>query len=182
MMISKKAQQLGSSMIETLIALFLLAIGLLGALSLQVNSLDSNQRALFASEALLIGNDMVDQMYAIRDAAYSGLDTLAEINAATGTLESELGALKTVDAGDAAPGCTAPNSSCDLAGQVDVANYRWKTSLSERLPSGQGTISENAGVYSVTVYWDDAKTGATGLDCGNDPAVDLRCFSMEVQL
>jgi len=51
------------------------------------------------------------------------------------------------------------------------------------LPSGQGTVSGGGAnsVFTITVMWDDARTGATGTNCSGDTTVDLTCFTLSTR-
>ena len=46
------------------------------------------------------------------------------------------------------------------------------------LPAGRSIIAVNAGVLVVSIMWDDEGTGATGTGCGNNPDVDLTCYTV----
>jgi len=62
--LKKNIMQQGIGMIEMLVALVLLGVGLLGALSLQANGLQSNQRANFVTEAHFLAQEMADKILA----------------------------------------------------------------------------------------------------------------------
>jgi type IV pilus assembly protein PilV len=54
----------------------------------------------------------------------------------------------------------------------------WST-IVQNLPAGRGIISSpSASELVIAVMWDDEGTGATGTNCGTDPAVDLTCYSV----
>lgn len=59
---SKIKLQKGASLIEVLIALFLLAVGLLGVLAMQTESLKLNQQSYGSTQALFLANDAVERM------------------------------------------------------------------------------------------------------------------------
>ena len=62
-------------------------------------------------------------------------------------------------------------------GVITMLGQNWAT-LVQNLPSGRGTItSPVANELLIRVMWDDEGTGATGTNCGTDPATDLTCFS-----
>jgi type IV pilus assembly protein PilV len=48
------------------------------------------------------------------------------------------------------------------------------------MPAGRGISNNNSDGLVVTVMWDDEGTGATGTNCGPDPAVDLTCYTLVV--
>ena len=69
-----KKQQSGFSLIEVLVATVIMAIGILGIAGLQVVSLQQNRSSLLRSEALQIGNDIIDRMRANPELAYAPVD------------------------------------------------------------------------------------------------------------
>ncbi len=54
----------------------------------------------------------------------------------------------------------------------------WNTQNAALLPSGQGTVTgAGAGsVFTVTVMWDDTRSGKTGTGCDPNNTDDLKCF------
>ncbi len=87
-------QQIGAGFIEVLVALVILAIGLLGVMSMQVQGITSNQRALFASEANLLAEDMVDRIFALGvtgavNGEYNGVGTAANCDSVGNGLADE---------------------------------------------------------------------------------------------
>lgn len=61
---------LGASMIEVLVALFVLAIGLLGVIALQTESLKLNNQAYSATQALFLANEMAERIRVDTDSFY----------------------------------------------------------------------------------------------------------------
>jgi hypothetical protein len=69
---------------------------------------------------------------------------------------------------------------CTAIQMVNSDAQAWKTNV-ETLPSGRGLITQpTPTTLVVSVMWDDEGTGATGTDCGNDPEVDLTCYSITI--
>jgi type IV pilus assembly protein PilV len=158
----------GSSLIEVLIALLVLAIGLLGVLSLQANGLNSNQRAIFVSEAHYLANDMADRIMAFG-------------NTPAGAIGGEF---DDTDTDNAYPSvdCSGGCSSVD-----DIINHdqsQWKTLVDDSsLPGARGQVFWEPPVYTIRVMWDQDRTGASGIDCAsNNKEVNLTCFQMQIQL
>jgi len=58
------ATQSGFSLIEVLVSLFVLAIGLLGVIAMQINSVKSNQRAQYTAVVKILAADFTDRIYA----------------------------------------------------------------------------------------------------------------------
>ena len=162
-------------MVEMLVALFLLGVGLLGALSLQANGLQSNQRASFVTEAHFLAQDMSEKII-----AYGS--TLSNGNA--GANNGEYGGTDTGPATYVDPGCGSIGSSCDLANTVLLDQFNWQQSLNNSgLPSARGVVSWNDSTYTVRVMWDRDRTGATGTNCNSpDKTVNLTCFDMQLSL
>ena len=127
-------------MVEVLVALVVLAIGLLGIAALYLNSLQSGRTAIYRTQAVNLAADLADRIRANRTA-----------QAAYGTLFAD--AEVAVAACDTTGGCI----DTDLAAS-DLA--RWKNTLAQMLPNGQGqvvvTLPVAAGEptnYVVTVQW-----------------------------
>ena len=159
--------QRGVGLIEMMVALFILAIGLLGILAMQAVGVKSTQRATFSTEAQIIAADIVDRILAHNDidnpdddADYADRDT-----------------------------ATAQNANCDVvvgcADQVEHDLFEWKQIVS-RLPAGRGFVDYNGGtgIYTITVVWDNELTGTTpsgepAADCANE---ELACYQLEVKI
>jgi type IV pilus modification protein PilV len=58
----RTAKQTGSSLVEVMVALFVLAIGLLGILALQSKSMQYNQSAHIYSQAIYLANDIAERI------------------------------------------------------------------------------------------------------------------------
>jgi hypothetical protein len=72
-------------------------------------------------------------------------------------------------------------SSCTTATQIAAwDNYEWQSYLNSSLPSGTGTVQRNpSGTFTITVMWDEARTGVAGTNCSGNPNVDLKCYKMD---
>src|SRR3974390_2387698 len=122
----------GFTLVEVLVALVVLAIGLLGIAKLMLFSSHSNDSAYLRSQATALANEILDNMRANRAAAINGsYDTAAATAPAVpGTLCEAAGA------------CTAPQVAL-----YDV--YKWKRRLNANsglappgaLPFGQGSVT-----------------------------------------
>jgi type IV pilus assembly protein PilV len=131
----RRAQR-GMTLVETLIALLVLSIGLLGIAGLQMTSLQNNRGAHLRSQAAVLAYDIADRMRANRTVALTG----------TGYTVA-LGAPKTV---------------VDLM-TLDLKN--WKDALTNTLPAGDGQIDLLAGnVVRIRVVWKDSVGAAQQFD------------------
>ena len=134
-------------MVEVLVALVVLAIGLLGIAALYLNSLQSGRTAIYRTEAVNLAADLADRIRMNRtaQAAYASVFTATA---------APVGACSTTG------GCT----DVELA-TTDLAN--WKTSIGQLLPGGQGQVAVTAptavdepATYVVTVRWSEVGEAA----------------------
>ena len=166
-------RQRGLSMIELLVAVLVLAIGVLGITALQMVSLQNNRGALYRAEAVQLAYDMMDRIRAnpegaVPGAAYDGL--------AMG------------DGPPASVDCVA--NACTQAQMVTFDQSVWKCSLGNfnddaqcvafraggvlppaadqpGLPQGDGSVAvDGVGVVTITVNWTepDGQVGTVTID------------------
>jgi type IV pilus assembly protein PilV len=139
----RTAKQTGSSLVEVMVALFVLAIGLLGILAMQSKSMQYNQSAHVYSQAVYLANDIAERIRLNPTASYIvGVDD--EVTAST-------------DCG---------NNACpsDALAQWDV--QEWKAAVDKALPSGKAGIAAVAGVAAVKieVSFDDSRSEGSGTE------------------
>lgn len=147
--ISTHQRESGFSLIEVLIALLVLAIGLLGLAALQAQGLRFNHDAYVRTQATHIAYDIVDRMRVNRTnlAAYT-----------------------------AAP-AVAPFACDPTVSTVAMDLECWYAGLAASLPGGTGLITTNAtaNFFDVTVRWIDrtprdfagvVKAPSTAAECG----------------
>jgi type IV pilus assembly protein PilV len=111
---ASREKQSGFTLVEVLVALFILAIGLLGLAGLQIKGISGSKSALFNSQATVCAQDIIDRMSANRNAAAQN----------PSPYQIELGA---------APSLSLPVTILD-----DLTS--WQNLLSN-LPEGQGSIT-----------------------------------------
>ncbi len=148
--------QRGLSLLEAMIALVIISVGLLGIAALQINALKQNNSAYWHSKAVWIAHDMAERMRANSSVTndYIGIDTATPY----------------------AQDCQA--APCTPAQMVVADAADWKAMV-ETLPSGRGIIRNPvANETEIAVMWDDEGTGANGTNCGNDPDIDLTCYTI----
>lgn len=152
----------GFTLLEVMIALVIFSIGLLGLAGLQAGGLRSNTQARLRTVSVIQAYDMADRIRAnprgVTDGDYNALD----------------------DTTPTAGNCVT--NTCTAAQMATYDYYEWVTTNQNVLPSGHGTVSSSvvAGVrlFSVTVMWDEERTGVTGTNCSGDPTVDLKCYAL----
>ncbi len=145
---SMRARSGGFSLLEVLVAVFVLSIGVLGIVGLQVVSLQNNRAALFRSDAAQLASDIIDRIHANPGVNY------APVNLGAGP--------------PAASDCVANACSGPQMATFDTA--QWKCALGAyeddgvctgfgiegTLPGGDGSITLNGTIYTIRVQWEDA--------------------------
>jgi type IV pilus assembly protein PilV len=145
----------GFTLIEVLIAVLVLAVGLVGLAGIQASGLQMNDSAYMRSQASILAQDIADRARAntrgFRNGAYD--DPSADIHD---------------DCQEHANRCTAKEMA-----QTDVKV--WQDSVAALLPDGEGTICQdgnspdsgssasspacNGGEYVVKIWWTDDRSG-----------------------
>ena len=130
---ASRRSQRGVGLIEVLIAILVVALGVLAIARLQTNMVRFNQSALLRSQASLLVYDLTDRMRADLQGAIDGL----------------------YDRGftDALPG-TGTLQAAELT--------EWLTRVDERLPNSEGAVATNGNFTTVSIRWDDSR-GEEGL-------------------
>lgn len=155
-----KGAQRGFSMMEILITMVVLSIGLLGLAGLQVSGLQNNQSSYYRTVAMQQAYNISDRIRANPAGESAGdYDSISGVGTNPGCIST---------------GCTPAQMS-----QYD--QYEWNTDNANLLPTGKGTVTRSGNLFTVTVMWDDQRTGATGTNCSGNPQVDLTCFKMSFE-
>lgn len=141
------ATQRGVGLLEVLIAVLVMAIGLLGIAALQATALRNAESSMERSQAVV-------QTYAILDAMRANADS-ARGGAYNYTMTSA---------------CAAPAAST-LATR-DVAD--WLAAIKASMGSGAcGGIACDANACTVQVRWDDSRASAGSADAATDAALTV---------
>lgn len=126
-----KIKHAGFTLLEVAISMGVLAIGLLGLVSLQAVSLKNSSSVLYRSQATNLAHSIIDAM---------------RVN------KSALGSY--VTAMEPAPECKLLDLNGNIAENDLMA---WKNTLACTLPQGTGSIAVNGNFVTVTVRWDDSR-------------------------
>lgn len=142
------ARQRGFTLVETMVALVVLSIGLLGVAKLVTGAVHANDSGYMRGQATQLAYEILDEMRANRP-----------------------GALSYVGAGTSTDCSTAPCTPAALAG-LDM--YNWNARVAATLPNGVGTVTPSAGaagtVATIVVTWDDSQAQwAFGTAAGSTP-------------
>ncbi len=124
-------KEAGATLIEVLIAMVVLAIGLLGLAGLQATSIQSNHSAYYRSQATLLASDLADRMRANR--------TEALTNAYLTNF----------------PTSSANNSVSGTAAEKDIAE--WLNRLAVTLPDGTGKVEKDNALITISIRWNDTR-------------------------
>jgi type IV pilus assembly protein PilV len=180
-------QQAGVSLIEVLIAVLVLAIGLLGIAGLQTAALTNNLTSYQYSQAAILAQSMAERMRGNRQAVLGNSYSL--------TPGATAAASQNCTSGSCTPAQQALWDAAVFYAQVTgatVANVPTLTSQNTSgavagLPSGAASISctnpyTNNGSCVITVYWDPGRNAtATNYSCSTSDSTALRCFVLAVQ-
>jgi type IV pilus assembly protein PilV len=130
------ARQRGSSLIEVMVALLILAVGLLGFAGMQTRGMQMARKSYSHSQAAFLAEDLVERMRANATAVTAGNYKLAKSSAVPSTTAT----------------CTA-SSPCSPAALASKDLNSWAQMLSTVLPSAQFEVksAQVGGVNSVTV-------------------------------
>ena len=160
-------------MIELLVAVLVLAIGVLGITALQMVSLQNNRGALFRAEAVQLAYDMMDRIRAnpegaVPGAAYDGLALAAAPPGAANCHAGNCSQAQMVTFDQAVWKCSLGNFNDD----AQCVAFRGAGVLPPEddqpgLPEGDGSIAvDGAGVVTITVQWTepDGQVGSVTID------------------
>ena len=130
--------QRGFSLLESMVALLVLSVGLIGIAALHTRGLSANRTAVYRNIAVSLSADMTDRIRA---------------NRVAGTAYNGTGESKGCDSGSSC-------SSTDLA-LHDL--FLWEGLVESMLPNGEGTVAADDSTdpitYTITVTWDEAGDG-----------------------
>ncbi len=189
------SKQQGFSLMEVLIAMIIIAIGLLGFLSLQLASINSNQEGLARTQATLIGQDLAASMRGNRKYINQG-DGSANVGNAylTNALYNDCTTEPPQACGGAGSNCTneqqaefdvwkvcATLSGFDGSAAATVENNplingEVYVSCADR-DSGDVDVCSPGSTLSIFSYW---QTGALREDVGQQQAIirNTRCNAL----
>jgi type IV pilus assembly protein PilV len=160
------SHQQGVRMIESLIALVIISIGLLGIAALQLNSMQQSASAHWHSQAVWISYEITDRISANSTAdnaatftRYSGIDT----------------------SNDYAMDCQSNACNSDQIVTADAADW---SALVSTLPNGRGVIqtSQNdPNALVISVMWDD-HSGESNCTNGEPASDSQSCYTVTLRL
>lgn len=137
----------GSSLVEVMVALFVLAIGLMGILAMQTKSVQFNKSADTYTRAMTLANDIAERI---------------RIN------PKNVAAYASTTLPQAPPtNCSTNNISAAACSASDLVNwdlYQWSETIKQSLPAGAGSIAQktlgSADYLQITVSFDENPLGS----------------------
>lgn len=168
----------GFTLIEVMVAFFILAVGLLGMAALLTTSVRSNQSAYYRTQAAYLAEDMADRIRANRDTnnyhavsadnkncvVTAASSTLANNNCATGDMAQwDLYDWQQTVARSLVGGAA-------LASQMSVVclDATPQDGINGASPACDNTALAAGGLIAIKVWWDENRDGAITAD---DPRV-----------
>lgn len=135
--------QFGSSLLEVMVALVVLAVGLLGVLAMQARSNQYGQSTYYYAQAVFLANDIADAMRT----------TPAVANGYSILFNDPIPAAKT---------CDSITVSCTAGELRDWNLNKWLTNVARYLPQGKASIENMGDSKVITVRFNDARAQADG--------------------
>ena len=139
-----RTAETGFTLIETMVALLVISVGMIGVALLHGTALSASGTAIYRSEAVMLAGNVADRIRMNRgaDVAYEG--AAADNN------------------------CDDPTGSggvdCSPAQMAAHDLFLWEAEVAATLPGGQGAIDVDTGTtptsYTVTVSWDESSQDA----------------------
>lgn len=155
----------GFTLIEVLIAMMLLAVGLLGLAALQAHSLKNNQSAYYRSQATQLAYDIADRM---------------RVN--TGVLDKYLSSfMKPEEAQAQTEHCLKISTTCTPEKMAEHDLFEWNAAIhSAILKNATGTIVKTGAevkTYTITIAWDEKRD-----DDHDEKTLEKTSFDMSFRL
>jgi type IV pilus assembly protein PilV len=160
----------GFTLLEVMIAFFILAVGLLGMAALLTTSVRSNQSAYYRTQAAYLAEDMADRIRANRGTSNYYAVSASDANCV-------------VTSGSA----TIGSNNCNTSSMSQWDLYDWKQTVARSLPGGAALVDDmsivcldatpqdgakgtsaacdntaltTGGLIAVKIWWDENRDGA----------------------
>lgn len=151
-----KLNQVGFSLIEVLISVFVLALGVIGSAGMQLGALRTTQQSTFQTTALELAAEMADMMRTNATQMKLADNPFLKVNyqSASGTDPAPPGTL-----------CYGNASGCDAEALAKFDIYEWEKRIKLSLPGGRALICRDAAPWDSdvgTLAWTCAGPSADG--------------------
>lgn len=132
----KVSTENGFSLIEVLVAVFVLAVGVIGAAGMQLAALRTSQQSAFQTRALHLAAEMADAMRA-------NVAQMKRIDASNPYLQIDYRAASSIDAMSASS-CYGMDAQCDADELAQFEIAEWLRRLAVELPGGRVKVCRDA--------------------------------------
>ena len=129
----------GFGLIESLVALVVVSVGMIGIAALYGQGLSASRTALYRTQAVNLASDMADRIRLNRVAGAAYQAAAADNN------------------------CESGGAACTPAEMAAHDLWVWGNDLAQQLPAGAGTVTFTANVpptYTIQVTWQEVGLGA----------------------
>lgn len=182
-----KEKQSGATLIEIMVSILVMAIGLLGLASLQINAMKFQKTASQRSEATQASYDIAERMRS-NWLMPKSIDNLALFRAANELKYTFNDEYSVSYSATHNPPHNCKASICDTGKIAANDVQEWLRSLQQRLVDGTGMIVPVPGsassTFDVTVMWKEQTL--TALDANCPPAarapIGVRCFNLRFSI
>ncbi len=143
------ARERGFTLIEVLVALFVLSIGLLGLAALQATGMKYNSDAYFRTQASIFAYDIIDRMRANPKGAGNGDYIVLDATAKNTKLSSFASCI-------ADNTCKCDASPCTSFSKIATYDLgRWYDAQKATLPAAElpSTIQKAGNEHTITIRW-----------------------------
>ena len=188
----KVKHESGTTLIEIMVSIVVIAIGLLGLASMQINALKFQQTASQRSEAMQASYDLADKMranfvFTAPEEFKKRREDERTANEAKYTNKGTYDAIS--QAAHSAPTCGTVTSGGACTSAQIAANdlAAWQLSLRQRLAGGAGIVEPVAGTtistFDVWVMWREPTFDGTDTCAENSsPPRGVRCFKVRISI
>ena len=135
-----KSQQQGFGLVESLVALVVVSVGMIGIAVLYGQGLSASRTAYYRTQAVNLASDMADRI---------------RLNRRGGASYAGAGASNNCQAGG--------NVDCTVAQMAAQDIFEWQAQVAGQLPGGAGTVAyagSTPATYTISVTWQEVGTGA----------------------
>jgi len=148
----------GFTLIEVLIAIVIMAIGLLGIATMQIVGLKNNQASYYRGQATNLANEFADILRANQTQVRANKFGTPAADGVDYTTATTLTA--------ATSACTT-TAGCSTAQMADTVLINWQKKVQTSLRQGIATSERTGNIYTVTIYWADDLTKTVADDAGS---------------
>jgi type IV pilus assembly protein PilV len=165
-------QARGFTLMEVLIAMLVLAIGIMGVAGMQVTALKSLQSSGTFGVSAMLANDIADRMWVNQvQVLANAYDHTA---APTGVTDCVANTCSTAQ--------MAAYDISEWQNQIKGYTTAGGTVVPAMLPSAAGAVARigTSTSFLISVRWDDDHSGSTDTNCPPADADDLDCYQLTV--